>query len=322
MKKTFAYLFLIILTISMASCQFNNSAATNNDDLLIDYTSDKYVFDTVLYTNDSENSNIVVDEKSVNFDVEVFVDKSAKKTFDLEILNEKYTAEYVESAKLPLTGETVHTYSLREINNAKILIDRSGKIVKYVNIPIDRSFSTEQEYKDFIQNLVGETFNLSEYKYTCTTWHYVFFDNGMSSKVEEGFHICGENERFSCYSFYFDKYIGGIKTLEHVFAEFDDDSFSLEMYDWGYSSETFKQLLKETDNIENELNSYLQTHVQNDNSIEKFEITGQKMFVRNGIPYLQTTLTIDYTDSYGGGYNAVVKVISGYFPTKEIYEKS
>ena len=317
MKKAFIILFVIILSLNFAGCQFNNSPQNDSNN------SSEYVFDTVLYKSESELFTVVEDEDYVDFDAEVFVDKAANQTINLQILNNEYTAKYVESVKLPLCGETVHTYSLSESSNIKVLIDATGKIVKYINLPINTSLSTEQEYKDFIQNLVGETVKLSKYDYKCTTWHYIFSDNGMESKVEDGFHICGDNERFSSFSFFFDKSINGINSLEHISAEFTNDSFTLEIYDWGYETEPLAQLLQKAENIENienvddQFSKFFNDHTKKGYFVKEYEIRSQKLFFRNGILYLYSSLDIVYADSLGEEYDSVVNVLSGYFKANE-----
>ena len=314
MRKIIIFILTLSMLICLCACRqeqlnnnLGNASVINASDL------EKYTFDTVLYQSSTEDIPVINDTKSIDFGSSVFIDSSAKQKFSVNILNERFTAEYTESAKLPLTADIVHTYTLKNTGGKIMVSAKTGKIVEYINIPIKISYSTEKEYIDFISNFIGKSIDLTAYEYKCTTWHYLHYEDGFESKVEDGFHICSGNEKFSSYSFYFDKTLGGIKTLDHVSAEFFEDSFYLEVYDMGYESGHFAQLLQNLGSSNEVFDSYLDQNFKNDYVLNSYAVSSQTLFIRDGIPYIQTTLDIDFGHDEKDTFGTVIKIITGYF---------
>ena len=135
--------------------------------------------------------------------------------------------------------------------------------------------------------------DIEDFKYDkCTTWHYVFYENGAESTVDEKFHVCGKNERWIAYSFYYDKYLGEVKTLEHISAEFFEDSFSLEIYEFGYEKEQFSILMNKTPELNDNIDSFLNAKTLNDYTVTDFDIKGQVLFFREGKPYIKSVVEV------------------------------
>ena len=116
----------------------------------------------------------------------------------------------------------------------------------------------------------------------------------MESKVRDGFHICNENERLGTYSFYYTKSINDIKTDEHVSAEFYENMFILEIYDFDYQDSVYDTLLKEINSVDNNIKSYFELKVKNIYDIKNVTITSKRMFVKNGVPYVYSKVNISF----------------------------
>jgi len=261
-----------------------------------DAENSEQLFDISLLENNNEDYDIFKDSQSVDWGATSFQDKSASPSLEITILGNDYELEYLESAYLPLNAFPVHTYKIKGTEYSKILIcAQTGKIVKYSNIPIKVSYKTEQEYKAFIQELVGQQYELADYQYKCTTWRYIFTDTSMRSNVEDGFFVCANNEKLASYSFYFDKEIGGIKTLEHISAEFSEDSFSLEIYDFNYENNTFIRILNAMNALQIELRNYLGSEVSEGFIITNTNVISHTLFIRNGIPYVNSCVDVEYS---------------------------
>lgn len=277
---------------------------------------DSYRFDVVLQKSNFEDNNVIEDENAVKWGEEIFIDESATPNLMVSILNDQYELEYVESAYLPLTEYPVHTYKIKGEEYAKIIFSaHTGQIVEYVNIPMKIAYSSEREYIDFIQSLIGNTYDITEFEYNkCSTWHYVFSENAMSSTVEDGFHICSENERWVSYSFYYDKRINGIKTVEHISAEFFEDSFSLEVYDFNYESDEFVRMFHVMDSLTNKISSYLRSNISEKYVVTKIDIKNQEFFIRDGVPYVISNIDMNYSYlASSDEFIQRVNTVSGFF---------
>lgn len=304
MKKIYiSCLVIIVLCFLITSCDFSGTEGKimqNTESELSGEVSDRenpeVLFEMSLLKNDTENYDIFRSSQTLDFSAKTFQDKSAKPTLEIRILGEDYELEYIESAHLPLNAYPVHKYKIKGTEYSEILISaETDKVVKYSNIPIKVLYTTEHEYKAFIQEIVGDEYALSDYQYKCTTWRYIFTDDSMSSNVTDGFYVCGNNEKLGSYSFYFEKEIGGLKTLEHISAEFDEDSFSLEMYDFNYESSTFDRILRTMDAWQEKMQNYLRAEVSNEFTVGNIEAISHTLFIRNGIPYVKSHINVEYS---------------------------
>ena len=281
MKKNIFYIIIISIIIGLCACHNTENNGTSN-------------IETVLYRT-AEDGSIFDIERTTEFDTKEYIDNSAAKTIELKILDSEYTLEYENSAILPMSDLKVHVYCLQGLSNSKIFIDSQNEnVVKYFNIPHTENLNTETDFTDFICNLVGSKIHLDEYEYKCTTHYYSFSDLGMESKVQDGFHICNENERLGTYSFYYTKSINDIKTDEHVSAEFYENMFILEIYDFDYQDSVYDTLLKEINSVDNNIKSYFELKVKNIYDIKNVTITSKRMFVKNGVPYVYSKVNISF----------------------------
>ena len=278
------------------------------------YVEDSQLSDLFLVKNTLESGSVISDDKAVDWGAEVLQASGIEITKTITILDETFELEYLESVKLPLNGYLVHTYAVKGQQYAKVLFSaETGRVVEYVNIPMKISYSTEAEYLEFIKSVVGESVDIEKFKYDkCTTWHYVFYDNGTESTVDDGFHVCGENERWVAYSFYFDKYLGEMKTLEHISAEFFEDAFSLEIYEFGYKQEMFEILTDKTPELFDNIGSFLSANISKDYTVSDFDVVGQVLFFREGKPYIKSVVEVSCASSdKDGAIVQRVEIIAG-----------
>lgn len=315
MKKYLSCLIIFFLCFALVSCDFDNTYFDKNgqkepeeSSLSISNPQGEHsgqYFEISLSGNNFEDYVIFKDFEAVDFSATTFKDKAATQSLEITILGNHYELEYLESAYLSLNAFPVHEYKIKGTEDSRVLISaQTGKVVKYLNIPIKISHTSEQEYKAFIQEIVGGQCDLADYQYHCTTWRYIFTDTSMTSSVKDGFYVCADNEELGAYSFYFDKEISGIKTLEHISAEFDEDSFSLEMYDFNYESSTFDRILGAMDVLQKEMRGYFESKISDEFTVTNIEGISHTLFIRNGIPYVKSSVNVEYS-----GENEDVKYV-------------
>ena len=340
-KMMFGFVALLVAT-SLCGCQYTrnpsnlpdssnveNENITTNDESasenktteeqldFMDDTADSGVFKTVAAIYDYESVTGLDLSDSIDFGYSVFDNSLVSPTKTLKILDREYDLTYLESAKLSMTAAKVNTYSVNGADAKVIFDEKNERIVEYINIPLKISYETEQEYVEFIRQMVKDDADLSEYEYMCTTWYFVYYDNGVESVVDDGFRKCGENERLAGYSFYFDKYVNGMKTLDHVSAEFDSDSFSLEIYNSGYTDETFSKFNAEVwDDVQKDIVEYLNSHLIFDSKLDAYRIVDQRLFIRDGKQYCQTIVEVDVSNDDFGVITSRQQLISGWFASE------
>ena len=314
MKKLWVICIISVLVLALlVSCEFNITERGGTENTFIeeqtnntietgaepsDAESSGGIFEISLLKSDIEGYDIFKNSPAVDFSATTFQDKSATSTLEITLLGNKYELEYFESAYLPLNAYPVHAYKIKGTEYSEILISaETGKVVKYSNIPIKVLYTTEQEYKAFIQEIVGQQYALLDYEYKCTTWRYIFTDDSMKSNVADGFHVCEDNEILASYSFYFDKTIGRLETLEHISAEFGEDSFSLEIYDFDYEDNVFVSILSYMNAWQKEMQNYLGSEVSDGFTVSNIESISHTLFLRNGIPYVKSYVNVEYSSA-------------------------
>ncbi len=268
------------------------------------------------------------EEPMTGFDAQCYQDDTADATFNVTLGGQQYLLTYEESAVLPLSDISVHTYKYdymaeSQTETMRVLVDtQSGQMVKCVNVPLSADLDTEQDYVEFVKGMVPPTTNWEAYAYECTTHFYTEGENSFRSQVVDGFHTCSENETLGCYSLYYTKSVNGIQTAEHISAEIDGDSFSIEIIDWAkqdlYDEETgfiskehSDQINALVNNNEEAVHTYLSSCVQSGYSATKITITGRQLFYKNGKMYMLVTTSVAVTDEQtpGDGVELQVKMI-------------
>lgn len=319
MKKTILGIIALLVVACLCGCQYSNNPYSKDTSTAIDYENEEdLVFKTFALANNLEAVTGFSTEDTIDWGSSTFNQIWIGRIKSIKVSGKRYGLYYSESAKLPMTAETVHTYSINGSEKAKVIFDeKNERVVEYVNVPQKISYESEQEYIDFISKLVDDGVDLSKYEYKCTTWYYVYSDKGMESVVDDGFRKCGENEKLVAYSFYFDKYVDGMKTLDHVSAEFFIDSFSMEINDLGYTDEMFSRLNSEARNdINKNIVEYLNSHLLFDSKLDDCRVVDQVLFIRDGKPYCQTIVDVDVSNDDFGVITSRQQLITGWFSSE------
>lgn len=267
-------------------------------------------FHTVLY---AEYDNGLIYEQKENagsYDFIDYVDQTAPIKRQLDLFGNLYDLTYSTSTRRACSDLFVHVYQLDEVEGATVQFDaQTGEVVKYSGIPLSHSMTEEQQYIDFISGLLEEKYNLSDYQYSCTTHYNKFYDEeygderpGMDSKTAKGFRIVDENEheKLFCYIFYYSKPIAGYKTNEHIAVQIDEDSINLEIYDFGYTEETFSEFVKSIETVNTQVSDFLEKDTKKNYTVTNVEITKQILFLYDGKPHVITSSTVSFkrpTDS-------------------------
>ncbi len=312
MKKLFLIILALACGMILLSCQNANGSQSNEstEGETVSANND-YIVEAMLYQTSEDY--IFQGETVTGFDAQTYQDDKADATLSVTLGGQQYLLAYEESAVLPLSDISVHTYKYdytveSKTKTMRVLVDtQSGQPVKCSNVPLSAELDTEQDYVEFVKSMMPPTTNWEAYAYECTTHFYTEGENLFRSQVVDGFHICSENETLGTYSFYHTKSVNGIKTIEHISAEIDDDSFSIEFIDlakqgW-YDGETglvAKEYSNQINALENSheasVNACLQSCVQSGYSATKITITDRKLFYKNGKVYMLVAASMAVTD--------------------------
>ncbi len=321
MKKIYITLISMILLFSLTACQglnIDNDKDTeqNNDtDSNVEYldnvvTQNLYVYDpdvklkfntwlgknTFYYFHDIE--------PDTSFDESEYTDEKAEKELDVEFLGTEYHFEYEVSKILKLTGKKVHTYKGPEINGKvlKLWVDiNTDKIIYCRDIPhtVSTTTTTEAEYKELIQSMVGDDMDLSDCLYSPRTTYGVSSEGYIEGESVNDFHVMAENESLIYYEFNFYKCESEMKTASRVQAYFTRSNvFDLAIYEYGYPQDTFKPITSRKEELDNSVLEYVRSHVKDEYDIKDLRIEDTVLFIRDGKMYVASYFWLEvYTDS-------------------------
>ena len=271
-------------------------------------------FYTYLYSAIEENY-ILSEKRCTTFDTCKYIDSKAELQKQLIINGVEYSMTYEESAVLAISDLAVHTYKIDGLKNARVLVDAmNGNVIKYVNIPYTEVLSSEKDYLDFMKKIYPSA-NYSTYDYKCMTQCYYTSESGIRSRVENGFLLENESRTTSCYYFFFTQSIDFAKTENHISAIFDsDNTFTLEVHDFDYSMDEFQLILNSSTELDSELKKYVKDNLKPEFELLACDIGQQKLFVKNGKPYVLTTVSVTFTqigDPSLSQYTTNLQIING-----------
>ncbi len=300
MKKTYILFVstIVIASLLLYSCQPNNS---NNELKTIIYglTENSAVFNT----NEKEYEK---------FEACEYKEDISKDTVTINILGTKYTGIYTKTVKLPRMDTEVYDYKLEGTENGRVLINtKTGAVVEYVCIPHNENLIAEDDYVNFIKQMIGNSCDLKSYDYRCTTHYYSFSSKAMSSEVVDGFRICEENDQLGSYSFFYSKSENGIRMPGHISAEIDEDTFYLEVYEYDYKSTVFPPILDKIDEVEASIENHLRNSLKEGFTLVSIEYGSKSVFVQDGNPYIMISSTVTYKTEHGDEFSTIVKTITG-----------
>lgn len=229
------------------------------------------------------------------YEAEIYIDENAEKSKSITILDVPYTMTYEESAIVPMSDKSVHSYLIDGLEKSRVLIDaNSGEPVKWVNIPYTKMPSTEKEGIEFVKSLFP-TINFLDYKYECKTHAYTFSKGEMRSRVEDGFLTANENRKIGNYTFLFKQTFGSIDTLSQISATFDEDSITIENFDFGYKFEDFKGFLDELPEIEKAVKADAKRRLSENYDFFNSNIEYKRFFVKDGKPCMLSLVLMEFT---------------------------
>lgn len=288
----------MLLSVSLCGCKFNNS----NDELK-----------TIIYGVTENSAVFNTNEKEYEkFEACEYKEDISKDTITIDILGTTYTGIYTNTAQLPQMDITVYDYKLQETERGRVLVDsKTGAVVEYVCIPHNESLITEDDYINFIRQMIGGNRDLEDYYYRCITHYYSFSKKAMRSQVVDGFRICEENEQLGSYSFFYGKSKNGIRTPGHISAEIDEDTFYLEVYEYDYKSTVFSPILDKIDEVEASIENHLRNSLKEGFTLVSIEYGNKSVFVQDGNPYIMISSTVTYKTEHGDEFSTVVKTITG-----------
>lgn len=276
--------------------------------------TDEKTFYTYLYSAMEENY-ILSEKRCTTFDICKYIDSKAELQKQLKINGVEYSMTYEESAVLAISDLAVHTYKIDGLKNARVLVDAvNGNVIKYVNIPYTEVLSSEKDYLDFIKKICPSA-NYSAYDYKCMTQCYYVSESEVRSRVETGFLLENESRTTSCYYFFFTQSIDFAKTGNHISAIFNsDNTFVLEIHDFDYNMDEFQLILNSSTELDSELKKYVKDNLKPEFELLSCDIGQKKLFVKNGKPYVLTTVSVTFTqigDPDLSQYTTNLQIING-----------
>ena len=320
MKKVVVLIISILIIASMlCGCQHQASQSEEYEkniskSLDKDNTMNSKI-ETVICSQNIESAEIFNSEKVSEFAADEYTDEKAPQSMSVEIFEKSYDLKYKNSVTLPRSDLNVHVYNYSD-NTGYVYIDaESGEVVKATNIPYEEELSTEEDYINAINNMFGEKCDLSQYGYKNVSTHiYRFSEGGVESTTVDGFYNCGENEKFGWYTFYYQKTVGNIKTLEHLTVEFSEkNTLSFEFVDLNYDIDLFGQIIDNIELFDNSIEACLNSSLKDKYKIKDILQAEKQLFIKNDVPYIFVTCKVTVTqDEYEGEFVTVVSTVSRY----------
>ena len=300
--KKIVLLLIVFLSIALLGCSELEESPTDTEKSSTPIyqfnENEDYTINFDLIRNESAEDSggkayFSNEQYSSAFEHIEFIDDTVSKEKDFTILSNTYVGAYKNSCHIGTCDLTVHVYTLQGCKDAEVFIDAaSGKVIKGVFIPFENKLNTEEEYKAFVKQFIAPLFELSNYRYSCFTRYRISGENAVEFTSSNDFHVCTENETWSWYTLKWFKYFGGISTNDHISVTFREDSLSFEIYDLGYTEETFKHITAKKDEITSAFEQNMRDKIKSQYPITKTEAVSSYLFVKNGMPYVSMTNVI------------------------------
>ena len=271
---------------------------------------------TLLHGNFEDEFLYAQKEFTTQFDDGEYTDGTAPKTRQIELFGQTYDLIYRNSKHIEFTDLSVHVYDVvgEPDETGRVEFDTAtGKMISYYNIDFSHTMKTEEQFVAYIEKLLGDQYNLSTYRYNCTTHYYTFYpepNEGMSSQEVDGFHTIANNEKLVSYSFYYTKIIEGYATADSIYVNFRADSISVGVHDFGYEKDDFTDLLNSIDS--DSVSTYLRSDVKQGYTIRNINRSNARLFMKDGVPYLLTTSIVAYSkEGSSEEYKTITRTVTG-----------
>ncbi len=303
MKKILILVVCFVITLSASGCEKNSIFQFGES------TDEIFLYST------AEDNYILNDMRSTSFDMREYKDLKADREKNFTICDRTYTAIYKNSAVLPTSDLSVHVYKIEELDNSKVYVDAiTGKVVKYINIPYDGTKMTcEDDYIDFIKTF-SKVSEYSNYEYKCMTHCYYTSEKEFRSKMEQGFLSASKNRSIQAHYFFYKQSVDEIKTNDHVSAIFQQETFTLEIYDINYTDDDFELFRDSYIKHDECIEAYVASTMRSEYNFISCDIENKSFFVQDGVPYVLMNVTINFSqkgDSDRSQFSTSVQLISG-----------
>ena len=283
-----------------------------------------------LYGMDTSDTPIVSEniEKRYN-------DETATPKFNVDFLNMSYEFEYEYSEDCATSNYLLHVYCLPNKATTKIFVNaQNNEIVEYRFLDFENNLITEQEYLTFIQNLINELYdskyNLSEYEYSVYTAYREISENALSSTGCLGFKIMepgigldykgneySYDEELNSYYFTFRKPLENIdaNTNEYIKVVCSNDDIWIQLFDFGYDENTFKQVIPRLSELDIQLENYFKEMIKSGYECTDISVTDHELFIKDGIPHVRSIVSMKVKDKDLLGYvENLIEVITKLVP--------
>ncbi len=267
----------------------------------------------IVVSNITYGSGVVDCPSSNELEPIIYIDPAVLLTRTVTILGKDYNLIYLKTVEHPNLDKIIHGYTVEgeEEFYSSISFDaETDKIVKYC-LKYDVVPATEQECINLLMSIIGEDYNLSQYEYSFSTCYWIVEENYSERTSKDYFYNCSDNEEWVDYSISYTRDICDIATTEYIRAVFMDDSFVIEVYDLGYTSDMFEDSLKHIDKLEASIGESLNAHIKDGLMVNDFAIAEQTMFLRNGITNIVSDVIVTVTNtSNNETYDVVIQFVT------------
>lgn len=263
-------------------------------------------------------------------------DESAAPKVNVDFLNTSYEFEYEYSEDCATSDYLLHVYCLPDKATTKIFVNaKNNEIVEYRFLDFENNLITEQEYLTFIQDLINELYdsryNLSEYEHSVYTAYRRISENALSSTHFLGFKIMepgtdvdyngneySYDEELNSYDFTFRKPIKNIdvNTNEYIKVFCSKDNIRIQVFDFGYDENTFKQVVPHLGKFDSQVTAYFKDMVMPGYECIDTVVSDQELFIKDGVIYVRAYVSMKVGDKeilngyVGNLIEVIAKVVS------------
>lgn len=297
MKK--AITLLLLLCIGMCGCSQRKNVESRCKVFYIDCSTNMPVIINPYIKSEPELENF-----------EDYYPEGTRQTFvDEKVPSERTVSIFGQNLVLTYEYTQKGFYSYVKYRTARgdtVCFDPvTDEILRFQLINHEIELTTEQEYLDYIQNVLFPYLDLSQYDYHCQT------------DIHSGFHALNENDR--SYIFSFTKSLNGYDTIDELEVGYGHPGALKNvlvvdrMKAYGYTKKDFKELLEDMDEIILYVrNQYLQTDIAEGCKIVNIgEPSGSCLFLKDGIPNVKLYIPVEFVKD-DQTYEVSVKLLVQY----------
>ena len=307
MKKLKISLILIVALGVLMSCQANRDQAHA-------FSAD--TLHTELRSVSEGGEGVFRETVPSMQEPEPYQNANAELTKQIEVLGVQYDLTYQESVLFGDTAIPTDIYALQNLEEpSRVFFDAStGEILKYHYLPYTQSLVSEQDYISFIQSVLGGAIS-DDYDYICTTHYYEQNEDGVRSRVEDGFIVCGENQRLGDYSFYYTKSLNGLELPDYISANFLDGYFLIEKMETEENKAAYADIASNLDTINAHIEQVISQAMNEDILCKNVEVSSQRVIHQEEQVKILSNLVVTFSrnsDQDAVEFQMVVQTVTGW----------